>query len=261
LYQQSSALKLLGDAGMSEYRMSKLNNVVPQNLTCLWTAEDEMMTWATEVVASEEYLQDHLELIEAYMDCVEMVRRSGPSGNRHIALVGLFLRTFDASSYCVRSAMSGNYTGSAMYARDILETQFLLSYLMDEPGRPEVWLASDPRTAPEEYKPAVVRKYLDNRDGFVEKKRMQSYKALSTLGAHPSPGGLELKRDGGKAIRSGPFKQRDTLEKCIQEAARVILPLCAMLHDYTIAEMENGSSMSSRLALILQRTRVKYFGG
>lgn len=241
--------------------MPKLRNVVPQNLTRLWAAEDEMMAWATTVVASEEYLRDHLELIEAYMDCVEMVRRSGPSGDRHIALMGLFLRTFDASSYCVRSAMSGNYTGSAMYARDILETQFLLSYLMDELGRPETWLSSDPKTPPEEYKPVVVRKYLDDRDGFVEKKRMQSYKALSTLGAHPSPGGLELKRDGGKAIHSGPFKQRNTLEQCIQEAARVILPLCGMLHGYCIAEVKNGPSMSSRLALILQRTRMKYFRG
>jgi len=239
--------------------MPKLSDIVPQNLTRIWAAEDEMMAWATTVVASEEYLQDHLEMIEAYMDCVEMVRRAGPSGDRHIALVGLFLRTFDASSYCVRSAMSGNYTGCAMYARDILETQFLLSYLLDQPGRPEAWLSMDPKTTPEEYQPVVIRKYLDNRDGFVEKKRMQSYKALSTLGSHPSPGGLELKRDGGKAIHSGPFKQRDTLEQCIQEAARVILPLCELLREYCISELENGLNMSSRLALILQRTRVKYF--
>lgn len=241
--------------------MAKLTDVVPQNFTRLWAAEDEMLKWSTEVVASEEYLQNHLELIEAYMGCVEMVRRSGPSGDRHIAVVGLFLRTFDASSYCVRSAMSGNYTGCAMYARDILETQFLLSYLLDEPGRPEAWLASEPKSSPEEYKPVVIRKYLDKRDGFAERKREKSYKLLSTLGAHPSPGGLELKRDGSKAIRSGPFKQRDTLEQCIQEAARVVLPLAGMLHDYCIAEVKEGQSLSSRLALILQRTREKYFRG
>lgn len=240
--------------------MPKLKDVVPSNLTRLWAAEDEMLAWATNVVASEEYLQDHLEMIESYMDCVEMVRRSGPSGNRHIALVGLFLRTFDASSYCLRSAMSGNYTGCAMYARDILETQFLLSYLLDKPGRPEAWLSSDPRTYRIDYKAVKIREYLDNRDGFVEKKRMQSYMALSALGAHPSPRGLELKRDGGKAIHSGPFKQRDTFEQCIQEAARVVLPLCGMLHDYCIAEVNDGKNLSSRLALILQRTREKYLG-
>ncbi len=220
-----------------------------------------MMVWATKVMASEEHLQDHLELIEAYMDCVETVRRMRPSGDRHVALVGLFLRTFDAASYCLRSAMSGNYTGSAMYARDILETQFLLSYLLDERGRPEAWLLSDPKKSPEEYKPVVIRKYLDNRDGFTERKREQNYKALSVLGTHPSPGGLELKRDGTKSIRSGPFKQRDTFIQCIQEAARVILPLSGMLRGYCVAEIKDGRKFSTRLALILQRTKEKYLRG
>lgn len=239
--------------------MPKPRYVIPQNLTGLWAAEDEMRAWATTVVASEEYLQEHLEMIEAYMDCVDMVRQSRPTGARHIALVGLFLRTFDACSYCVRSAMSGNYTGSAMYARDILETQFLLSYLYDEPGRPEKWLSTDTNASPKEYKAVAIREYLDKRDGFVGKKRMLSYKALSTLGSHPSPGGLELKRDGTRAIRNGPFKQRDTLEQCIQEAARVVLPLAGLLVDYCNAEIEDGASICSRLALILQRIKLKYF--
>jgi len=53
------------------------------------------------------------------------------------------LRSAMSGNY-LRSAMSGNYTGSAMYARDLLETQFLLGYLLDELGRPEAWLSSDP---------------------------------------------------------------------------------------------------------------------
>ncbi|WP_148376974.1 hypothetical protein [Maritimibacter fusiformis] len=242
-----------------EYWLSKMIDVVPSNLKRLWAAEDELRTWATEVIASEPYLRDHLQLIEAYMDCVETARRAGPSGDRHVALMGLFLRTFDASSYCVRSAMSGNYTGCAMYARDLLETQFLLGYLMDEPGRPEEWLSTDPKNTPVKYRPIEIRKYLDNRDGFEMRRREQNYKALSTLGSHPSPGGFELKRDGSKAIRSGPFKQRNTLELCIQEAARVILPLCGLLREYCKAEVENGQKISSRLGLLLQRTREKYF--
>ncbi len=239
--------------------MQKLANVVPQNLTSLWAAEDKMMAWSATVLASEDNLQDHIETIETYMDCIEMVRKSVPSGDRHIALVGLFMRTFDASSHCLRSAMSGNYTGSAMYARDILETQFLLSYLLDADGRPEAWLSSDPNANPREYWPVEIRKYLDRRDGFVEKKRELNYKLLSKLGAHPSPGGFELKRDGGRAIQSGPFKQIDTLARCIEEATRVILPLSEMLCIYCNKELENGRSMCSSLALILQRTREKYF--
>jgi hypothetical protein len=241
--------------------MQKLSSVVPPNLVSLWAAEDDIMSWAAEVIASEEYLQDHLELIEVYMDCIETLRRSKPATDRDIAIIGLFLRTFDASSYCLRSALSGNYTGSAMYARDLLETQFLLDYLLDEPGRPEAWLATAPTSSPECYKPVVIRKYLDKRDGFVTKKREHSYKVLSTLGAHPSPGGLELKRDGAKAIHSGPFKQKDTLVQCIQEAARVILPTCGLLKEYCNAEIKNGTGITSRLSLTLQRTHAKYFQG
>lgn len=239
--------------------MSNVRDVLPKNLLRLWSAEDDLMQWATGIIASEEYLQEHLELIETYMDCVEMLRQSGVSGDRHVALGGLFLRTFDAMSYCVRSALSGNYTGSAMYARDLLETQFLINYLMDKKGRPEEWLASDPHKPPKEYEPVKIRLYLDERDGFKEMKRYKSYKMLSTLGTHPSPGGLELKRDGGRAIRSGPFKQRDSLEQCLQEAAKVVLPLSEMLAILCTTEIENGSKMSSRLSLILQRTKLKYF--
>lgn len=239
--------------------MSTMKDAVPKNLMCLWGTEDETLVWATEVVASENYLQDHLQLIETYMDCVNMVRQSANNDKRSIALVGLFLRTFDASSYCLRSAMSGNYTGSAMYARDILETQFLLNYLLDAPGRPEEWLRSDPKNPPKEYNPVEIRKKLDERDGFEEKRRMESYKAFSVLGAHPNPGGFELKRDSARRIHAGPFKQRETLELCIQEAARAVLPLCEMLRDYCISEIRNGEILSSPLALILQRTREKYF--
>lgn len=240
--------------------MSKLNYIVPQNLTRLWAEEDKMMVWASTIISSEGYLQEHLKLIEAYMDCIESVRRSAPPVDRHIALLSLFLRTFDASSYCIRSAMSGNYIGSAMYARDLLETQFLLDYLLDEPGRPEAWLSTPPGEITEEYKPFNIRICLDKRDGFKGEKRRQHYKYLSTLGIHPSPGGLELKRDGGREINSMPFKQKDTLEACIQEAAKVVLPLAEMLRNYCSAEIESGKSISSRLALILQRTHLTHFG-
>lgn len=73
------------------------------------------------------YLVDHLELIETYKDCVDQLRKKAPSSSYHHAYMGLFLRTFDAFSRCVRSALSGDYTGSAMMARDLLETQFLIS--------------------------------------------------------------------------------------------------------------------------------------
>ena len=106
--------------------MAKVSSPLPEILSLLWRAEDDLLPWAASIISEEVYLQDHLELIVAYMDCANEVRTNSGSTDRHIALVGLFIRSFDSMSHCVRSAMTGNYTGSAMYARDLLETEFLL---------------------------------------------------------------------------------------------------------------------------------------
>ena len=239
--------------------MSPVNRAVPDNLRRLWGAEDALMSWAEDVLLRDQYLQHHLELIETYMDCVDTVRQSLPKGDRHIALVGLFIRTFDAMSHCVRGALSGNYSGSAMYARDLIETQFLISYLMEEQGRPEAWLKADPETVRRNYAPWKIREALDKRDGFSEQKRKKHYDALSALGSHPTPAALELKRDGTKFINAGPFKQSQLLEKCIQEAARAAVTLGASLVAYCNSEIRDGRLLSSRLSLLLQRTQEMYF--
>lgn len=239
--------------------MCNLERAVPENLLRLWRAEDELLVWAEEILQSEEYLRDQLTLIEAYMDCVDMMRKGGLKSQRHTALAGLFLRSFDSMSHCVRGALSGNYTGSAMYARDLIETQFLISYLMEEPGRPEAWLSSDPDTVKRDYSPWKVRASLDKRDGFKEQKRRERYAMLSTLGSHPTPASLELKRDGTRAINAGPFKHSKMLKECIQEAARAAIPLGGSLLDYCNDEVPNGRVLASRLGLLLQKVRLKYF--
>lgn len=239
--------------------MTKLKHTVPEKLLSLWKAEDELLGWSEEVLQSEEYLLDHLDLIESYLDCVDMMRKQPLKSERHTAIAGLFLRSFDSMSHCVRGALSGNYSGSAMYARDLIETQFLVSYLMQEEGRPEKWLGSDPDTARRDYSPVKVRKALDERDGFKKQKRQKHYAMLSALGSHPTPASLELKRDGTRAINAGPFKHSLMLKECIQEAAKATILLSGVLLDYCNEEVPNGRAIGSRLALVLQRTRMKYF--
>ena len=148
--------------------------------------------------------------------------------------------------------MSGNYTGCAMYARDLLETSFLLDYLLEKPGRPEAWLGINSKTVPQEYKPITIRKYLDDRDGYTEKRRATHYQMLCALGAHPSPAGFELKRNGAKLIKSGPFKQRESLEQCIQEAAKLTVLLAERLRQFCLSDFKDGKRISSTLSLKLQ---------
>ncbi|GEM_PF-2834204 len=45
-----------------------------------------------------------------------------------------------------------------MYARDIFAKQFLLSYLVDEDGRLETWISSDPQNVPRGYSHVEILK-------------------------------------------------------------------------------------------------------
>ena len=81
----------------------------------------------------------------------------------------------------------------------------MLDYPLEVPGRPEKWLNASQEEIRKEFKPVDVRKALDKRDGFKKSGRLAYYRMLSTLGAHPTPLALNLKRDGMKLNRSGPF--------------------------------------------------------
>lgn len=236
-----------------------MKRVIPENFRRLWAAGDDLIGWAEGIIAASEELHDHLDLVETYMDGVVTMSQLIPQGERHIAIGGLFLRTLDALGHAVRAAMSGNYTGSAMYSRDLLETHFLLDYLMDEPGRPEAWLHSDPETIRKDYSPAKVRIALDERDGYQERNRERRYKELSMLGSHPTPTAFNLKRDGARMINAGPFAHEKMLVACVQEAARAALSLGADLLRYVDREIPDGRSFTTPLALALQRTEQKYF--
>ena len=230
-----------------------LRGAIPENLHRLWAEEDALIKWADGIIASEPYLVEHVDLIEAYLDCIEAVRVAIPEGERHIALCGLHLRQFDSMSHALRAAMSGNYVGCVMYARGLVETEFLIDFLMEEAGRPEEWLSSDPGTAREKFGANSVRIALDKRDGFMERKRKKRFDMLSAMGCHPRPSGLDLKRDGTRAINVGPFKQAKVLEACIQELARAALSGSKRLLQYCRSEIPSGSKRSSRLALAAQR--------
>jgi hypothetical protein len=239
--------------------MTRFLQAIPANLRNLWEEEDGLIEWSEGIIASKDYLIDHLDLAEAYMDSVEMMRRNGPQTDRHIAIGGLFLRTFDAMSHCIRCAVSGNYSGSAMYARDLIETQFLISYLMDEPGRPETWLKADPDTVRNNYRPVKIREALDKRDGFTKNKRRDHYGMLSTLGSHPTPASLDMKRDGTRLIQSGPFRNMELMDMCIQEAAKEAVLLGTLLLKYCKSDLQDWRQINSKLSLRLQRTKEKYF--
>lgn len=229
-----------------------------ENIRSLWQAGDELIEWAIQMISEEPYLFDHLEIIETYMDCVEAIRKSCEKTERHTALVGLFMRTFDNLGNGLRASFSGNYSGCAMYARDSVETSFLLDFLMDQQGMPEQWLHSNQNEIRQNFHTVDIRKYLDARDGFTEQKRKKHFQMLSTLGAHPAPQAFALRKDGTNRINCGPFKQKDLLIACMQETAKCALLLTDHIRSFS-NEISDGAKITSRLALVQQRIRETYF--
>ena len=241
--------------------MPAIKPIIPTNLKLLWAEEDAVMGWSMQMMADPDrtYLLDHLELVETYMDCIGQLRQQSQHGDYHWVFMGLFLRTFDAFGRCVRSALSGDYTTSAAMARDLLETQFLISYLQDDPERPEQWLRATKKELKETFSPWKIRVELDKRDGFKEQKRKASYDLLSVAASHPTPMSFQMKADSNGKLGCGPQRNPDLLEGCLQEAARQAMMLGACLVLYAV-EFPDGDKASSRLSLMLQKLRSVYFG-
>jgi hypothetical protein len=234
-------------------------HAIPENFRLIWAASDQLISWAEIKIAESSHLVGHLSLIEIYMSGVQVVQRTKIKSDRHTALAGLFMRTFDALSHSVRAATSGNYSGAAMYARDLLETHFLIDFLLDEVGRPEKWLHATPKQIKGEFSPSNIRRKLDERDGFTTEQRKQHYDLLSTLGAHPTPFALDLKRDGTRSINSGPFKHEELLRELIEEFAKICLVLSTNIVKY-LAELENSAEAIAAISLTLQKNQSLYFG-
>lgn len=231
------------------------------NFRILWEAEDELIGWAELIVAGTPHLQDHLESIETYMSCVFTLREATPkNSDREYALSALFLRTFDTTNHAVRTLHSGNYIGAVMYCRDLIETAFLIDYLLEEPSLATSWLYGSVEDHKKKFSPRNIREALDKRDGFEGKKRMERYNLLSNLGAHPTPQSLELKKDGTKLLNTGPFKHRDLLKETLEEIARAVLGLAIVLRRYR-QELPKGESDTSALSLMIQKNYEVFFGG
>jgi len=233
------------------------------SLEMLWQEEDQLVEWAKEQLHDPKHQTEHVEMIELYMDTVDLLRKQHIKGDRKYALISLFMRTSDNFGVALRLAMSGRYRFCAMVLRDQMETGFLIDYLMEAPGRPERWLASGGNNP--DYKPYKIREALDVRDRLrnpnlpAKSRRSEQYAMLSTLGAHPGPLGMTLHKDGAKALNLGPFKQRDMLKECVEEAARSWVLVTGRLLEFCSEFERDGQGISSPLALRFQKIHEQYF--
>lgn len=126
-------------------------------------------------------------------------------------------RVFNTAMSAYRDALSGYYQVSFSNQRDLLETQFLLDLFRTERSQIKIWKESDNQTRIEQFSPAKIRKTLDERDGFTERKREKKYKQFCEYASHVTYQGFKLIANSNNLIEIGPFYDESKLLNTIHE--------------------------------------------
>ncbi|WEX89294.1 hypothetical protein PZN02_001857 [Sinorhizobium garamanticum] len=201
--------------------MSK--NRIPENLISLHAGEEAVSRSSLELISGDEDLLLHVLMIERVMDTLQFYRVSYDEETEEQLIVKLLgARLFNALGSAMKLLLSGYYQAAAMHIRDILETSFLLDYFSTDRQLIERWKAVPEDQRNKEFGPVVVRKALDQRDGFKEMKRAEHYKLLCKLAGHPTFEGLGMLRPApGEDAHMGPFFVPALLVATIQELVKV----------------------------------------
>jgi hypothetical protein len=135
-----------------------------------------------------------------------------------LALFRLMIRLFNCGVGALHLARGGLYQQSAALLRDVMETAFLLDLFASHPAELGRWRTLPPSDREKQFKQWQVRKTLDERDGFNEKKREAAYKRLSAYGSHPTPEGFAV-ISPDNVTKLGPFPSQTHFRALLEEAA------------------------------------------
>jgi hypothetical protein len=104
--------------------------------------------------------------------------------------------------------------------RDILETGFLVDYLVTYPHKIAEWKAADKKARITHFGPGVVRTALDKRDGYTSGARKAVYDLISEAASHASYRSFALVANADKLGEIGPFFDEKKLGSWLEELAK-----------------------------------------
>ena len=192
------------------------------NLSGLYTEEEKLRVKALELVSRDSQLQLHVAVIGNAMNLADLFRQFPTDDEDMKAIQLLGMRAFNAFGSSLKLALSGYGQNSALIMRLILEIVFLLDLLEGDRSLIERWRCADEKERKEKFWPAQVRKDLDARDGFQERKRKEHYGLLSKLAVHPTLQSVVMMRPRQDGDAQGmPFVEEGVLEDVLYEMARL----------------------------------------
>jgi len=204
----------------------------PQNLTRLHDGEESLRSKSIEAIEAFPDLLAHARLVESSMDLIDYFARQYPHADEdQLTIQCLGIRLFNGTASALKLLLSGYYQSSAFQQRDLLETIFLLDYLRSNRSEIPVWRAGDAKTHRDRFRPAKIRKALDDRDGFTERKRSKAYQLLCELASHPTPTGFRMLTPvaGGNA-HCGPFFEHTAMSAVLSELAKHLVQAAEVFH-------------------------------
>lgn len=197
----------------------------PENLNLLHSHEETLRDEATRRLGILPNVELHFALTESVMDLLDLYRQY-PADNEDLkTMQALGCRVFNAFASATSLMLAGYYQPSAMLLRDILETVFLVSYFGSEPSAIARWRSIPAGRTVHEFKPVIIREYLDKRDGFTGQKRAEAYKMLSQLAGHPTALSFAMLRPTGMDIQNGPFLDMTILEAVASEMGKLAVQI------------------------------------
>lgn len=199
------------------------------NLESLHKHEEEIRTKSILGINSVPELKDQLTMVQESLNLVYDLTKSYKSQtDDELTIQYIGIRFFNTTVSALKLLLSGYYQTSILVQRDILETGFLLDYFLFDKSQILVWKKSSSKDRLKKFGPAIIRKVLDERDGFKEKKREEIYRRLCEYAAHPTYAGFKMAAPKGLG-KIGPFFDVRYLKATVEELSQR-LPLFSIIY-------------------------------
>jgi hypothetical protein len=193
-----------------------------ENLDTLHDEEERLRVEHRKFVESKEDVRDHVLAIEEAMNVVYALTHDHAHRNDDELTIQFFgIRIFNLAGASIKLAYGGYYQTAFSTVRDLLETSFLLDYLVSNPNQISVWKTATKDQLKGVFGPNAVRNALDKRDGFKEGKRKEIYDLISHHATHATPSGFKLTVTNQLGT-IGPFYSEDNFEAWVQELVKVM---------------------------------------
>lgn len=197
--------------------------IFPENFDLLHQGEEFIRARSKEAIQASETLPHHFNIVADSMTLIDHFARGYHHKNEDQLIIQLLgVRLFNGLASSIRNMLAGYYQNSVMQQRDLLEVSFLLDYFSTNPALIAEWKGSTESERNKRFGAFHVRKVLDDRDAFTERKREAHYKLLCNLGAHASYQGFQMLQPvaGGDA-HCGPYFAEPALNATAAELAKI----------------------------------------